>query len=193
MFNDTAVFLFSPAHRRCPRSSAKYVAVDASSPHKRAKKHRFPRLQTGAGCPLHAIDISECTFFALLIYQFTIPKKYFTAVLFLHIVCNDPPCRNEMFTKLLQILLFPCGLQPFSMQNGEVYKLHSFSAEVYSFHPCRQFAEKIKSNICTFSSLISAICIFLFVRCFAIIIVYNGVCAEPPCTMMFSILGGEQK
>ena len=139
------------------------------------------------------IDISECTFFALLIYQFTIPKKYFTAVLFLHIVCNDPPCRNEMFTKLLQILLFPCGLQPFSMQNGEVYKLHSFSAEVYSFHPCRQFAEKIKSNICTFSSLISAICIFLFVRCFAIIIVYNGVCAEPPCTMMFSILGGEQK
>ena len=149
--------------------------------------------RSGHSVPEGWIDISECTFFALLIYQFTIPKKYFTAVLFLHIVCNDPPCRNEMFTKLLQILLFPCGLQPFSMQNGEVYKLHSFSAEVYSFHPCRQFAEKIKSNICTFSSLISAICIFLFVRCFDIIIVYNGVCAEPPCTMMFSILGGEQK
>ena len=67
-----------------------------------------------------------------------------------------------------------------SMQNSEVYKLHSFSFQVYSFHPCCQFARKIKSNICTFLSLNSAICIFLFVRPFVIIIVYNGVCAEPP-------------
>ena len=99
MFNDTAVFLFSPAHRRCPRSSAKYVAVDASSPHKRAKKHRFPRLQTGAGCPLHAIDISECTFFALLIYQFASPHPGHFNVLFCHNVCNISMFRNRMFTK----------------------------------------------------------------------------------------------
>ena len=50
------------------------------------------------------IDISECTFFALLIYQFTIPKKCFVPLLLFHIVCNDITSSNEMFTKLLQNL-----------------------------------------------------------------------------------------
>ena len=68
------------------------------------------------------------------------------------------------------------------MQNSEVYKLHSFSAEVYSFQQRRQFPFKNKSNICSFLSCKSAICIFLFARAFAIIIVYNEVCAEPPFT-----------
>ena len=49
------------------------------------------------------IDISECTFFALLIYQFTIPKKCFVLLLLFHIVCNDiakfahPPCLYHGF------------------------------------------------------------------------------------------------
>ena len=102
----------SPAHRRSPHSSAKYVAVDASSPPKRAKKHRFPRLQTGAGCPLHAIDISECTFFALLIYQFASPHPGQFNVLFCHNVCNISMFRNRMFTKLLQNSTFPLGCIP---------------------------------------------------------------------------------
>ena len=73
----------------------------------RAKKHRFPRLQTGAGCPLHAIDISECTFFALLIYQFASPHPGHFNVLFCHNVCNSSIFQNRMFTKLLQNSAFP--------------------------------------------------------------------------------------
>ena len=71
--------------------------------------------------------------------------------------------------------------------------LHSFSVQVYSFQQRRQIPRQNKSNICTFFVRISAICIFLFAQCFAIIIVYNGARAEPPFKMMFSILGGEQK
>ena len=81
-------------------------------PPKRAKKHRFQRLQTGAGCLLHAIDISECTFFALLIYQFASPHPGHFNVLLCHNVCNSSIFQNRMFTKLLQNSTFPLWYIP---------------------------------------------------------------------------------
>ena len=75
----------------------------------------------------------------------------------------------------------------FSMQSVEVYKLHSFSRQVYSFQQRRQFSRENKSNICAFFVWISAICVFLFGCCFVIIIVYNGGCAESPFKTMFSV------
>ena len=65
------------------------------------------------------------------------------------------------------------------MQVIEVYKLHSFSAQVYSFRQGRRISFKNKSNICTFSSCITVNCIFLFLVAFVIIIVYKGACAGP--------------
>ena len=65
------------------------------------------------------------------------------------------------------------------MQVIEVYKLHSFSAQVYSFRQGRRIARENKGNICTFLSRITVICIFLFSVAFVIIIVYKGACAGP--------------
>ena len=143
-------FFFSPAHRRSPRSSAKYVAVGASSPPKRAKKHRFPRLQTGAGCPLHAIDISECTFFALLIYQFKDSHPGFLSCCSSTMYATFPRSETECLQNYCKIRRSPYDTSQFSMQNGEIYMLHSFSSQVYSFQRRRQFLRGNKSNICTF-------------------------------------------
>ena len=65
------------------------------------------------------------------------------------------------------------------MQVIEVYKLHSFSAQVYSFRQGRRICSENKSNICTFLSCITVNCIFLFPAAFVIIIVYKGACADP--------------
>lgn len=65
------------------------------------------------------------------------------------------------------------------MQVIEVYKLHSFSAQVYSFRQGRRIARENKGNICTFLSRITVIYIFLFSVAFVIIIVYKGACAGP--------------
>ena len=143
------------------------------------------------------IDISEGTFFALLIYQFQ--NGYFRSKNITRCCCsftmyatNLNPMRKclQNYCKIRQS---PQRTPHFSMQNVEVYMLHSFSAQVYSFRLSRQFSQKNKSNICAFFVCISAICIFLFAWRFAIIIVYNGLCAEGPFKTMFSILGGEQK
>ena len=72
------------------------------------------------------------------------------------------------------------------MQSVEVYKLHSFLAEVYSFWQGRQSVWKSYDNICTFSERITPNSIFLFVMAFAIIIVYNGCFAEAPFNTRFS-------
>ena len=72
------------------------------------------------------------------------------------------------------------------MQVIEVYKLHSFSAQVYSFRQGRRISFKNKSNICTFLSHITVNCIFLFLVAFVIIIVYKGH-VQAPYMKMFSI------
>ena len=154
---------------------------------------RAARKSSHSGFPGH-IDISECTFFALLIYQLPSGENF-------PLLCRSFQAHatfSHVKSKCLQNYCKICssimdGLH-ISMQNSEVYKLHSFSAQVYSFHPCCQFPQKIKSNICMFLSVISAICIFLFVRPFAIIIVYNGgMCRTPVPCRCFLVLGGEQK
>ena len=78
---------------------------------------------------------------------------------------------------------FRCSFHPaspFSMQSVEVYMLHSFSSQVYSFQRRRQFLRENKSNICMFLSCITVNCIFLFSVAFVIIIVYKGDMCRPP-------------
>ena len=80
------------------------------------------------------------------------------------------------------------------MQSVEVYKLHSFLAEVYSFWQGRRRLRKSYDNICSFSECITPNSIFLFLNAFVIIIVYNGRFAEAPFhTRFLTSLGGEQK
>ena len=120
------------------------------TPPKRAKKHRFPRLQTGAGCPLHTIDISECTFFALLIYQFKGFRPGFLSWCSSTMYATLPRSETECLQNYRKIRRSPYDASQFSMQNSEVYMLHSFSSQVYSFQRRRQFLRGNKSNICTF-------------------------------------------
>ena len=77
---------------------------------------------------------------------------------------------------------------PFSMQPVEVYMLHSFSSEVYSFQQWRQIRRGKQSNICTFLSCITTICVFLFLSAFCIIIVYNGCVQNPRARRCFLII-----
>ena len=120
------------------------------TPPQRAKKHRFPRLQTGAGCLLHAIDISKCTFFALLIYQFKDFHPGFLSCCSSTMYATLPRSETECLQNYCKIRRSPYDASQFSMQNGEVYMLHSFSSQVYSFQQRRQFLRESKSNICTF-------------------------------------------
>ena len=143
-------FFLSPAYGRSPRSSAKYVAVSAFSPPKRAKKHRFPCLQTGAVGPPQTIDISEWTFFALLIYQFKGSRPGFLSCCSSTMYATILRSETECLQNYCKIRRSSYDASQFSMQNSEVYMLHSFSGQVYSFQRRRQFLRENKSNICTF-------------------------------------------
>ena len=140
----------SPAYGHSPRSSAKYVAVGAFSPPKRAKKHRFPCLQTGSGCPPQTTDISEWTFFALLIYQFKGAHPGFLSCCLSTMYATLPRSETECLQNYCKIRRSSYDASQFSMQNSEVYMLHSFSSQVYSFQRRRQFLRENKSNICMF-------------------------------------------
>lgn len=78
-------------------------------------------------------------------------------------------------------------LAPISMQSVEVYMLHSFFAQVYSFRQGRQNRAKHERNICSFFARFSSIYIFLFAGYFVIIIVYNEPFADKADEQMFSI------
>ena len=73
------------------------------------------------------------------------------------------------------------------MQFVEVYMLHSFFAQVYSFRQGRQKHAKHERNICLFFARFSSIYIFLFAGYFVIIIVYNEPFADKAAEHMVSI------
>ena len=151
MSNDTAAFLFYSRPTGAVHAAAQNMLLSVLlHPPKRAEKHRFSRLQTGAGCPLHAIDISECTFFALLIYQFKDSHPGFLSWCSSTMYATFPRSETECLQNYCKIRRSPYDASQFSMQNGEVYMLHSFSSQVYSFQQRRQFSRENKSNICTF-------------------------------------------
>ena len=122
-----------------------------------------------------------------LIYQFTSPHPSLlsccSSTMYATFPCSETECLQN-YCKIRRSLY---DASKFSMQNGKIYMLHSFSSQVYSFQRRRQFLRENKSNICTFFVWISAICVFLFACCFVIIIVYNGGCAESPFKTMFSV------
>ena len=149
--NDTAAFLFYSRPTGAVHAAAQNMLLSVLlHPPKRAKKHRFPRLQTGAGCPPQTIDISECTFFALLIYQFKDSHPGFLSWCSSTMYATFPRSETECLQNYCKIRRSPYDASQFSMQNGEVYMLHSFSSQVYSFQRRRQFLRENKSNICTF-------------------------------------------
>lgn len=79
------------------------------------------------------------------------------------------------------------------MQSVEVYMLHSFFVQVYSFRQGRQNRAKHERNICSFFARFSSIYIFLFAGYFVIIIVYNEPFADKADEQMFSIYQEENK
>ena len=151
VFNDTAAFLFYSRPTGAVHAAAQNMLLSVLlHPPKRAKKHRFPRLQTGAGCPPQTIDISECTFFALLIYQFKDSHPGFLSCCSSTMYATFPRSETECLQNYCKIRRSSYDASRFSMQNGEVYMLHSFSSQVYSFQRRRQFLRENKSNICAF-------------------------------------------
>ena len=151
VFNDTAAFLFYSRPTGAVHAAAQNMLLSVLlPPPQRAKKHRFPRLQTGAGCPPQTIDISECTFFALLIYQFKDSHPGFLSCCSSTMYATFPRSETECLQNYCKIRRSSYDASQFSMQNSEVYMLHSFSSQVYSFQRRRQFLRENKSNICTF-------------------------------------------
>ena len=147
MFNDTAAFLFYSRPTGAVHAAAQNMLLSVLlHPPQRAKKHRFPCPKTGAGCPPQTIDISECTFFALLIYQFKDSHPGFLSCCSSTMYATFPRSETECLQNYCKIRRSPYDASQFSMQNGEVYMLHSFSSQVYSFQQRREN----KSNICTF-------------------------------------------
>lgn len=100
--------------------------------------------------PAATIDISECTFFALLIYQFKDSHPGFLSCCSSTMYATFPRSETECLQNYCKIRRSPYDASQFSMQNSEVYMLHSFSSQVYSFQRRRQFLRGNKSNICTF-------------------------------------------
>lgn len=149
--NDTAAFLFYSRPTGAVHAAAQNMLLSVLlHPPKRAKKHRFPCPKTGAGCPPQTIDISECTFFAPLIYQFKDSHPGFLSCCSSTMYATFPRPETECLQNYCKIRRSPYDASQFSMQNGEVYMLHSFSSQVYSFQRRRQFLRGNKSNICTF-------------------------------------------
>ena len=151
MSNDTAAFLFYSRPTGAVHTTAQNMSLSVLlHPPQRAKNHRFPCPKTGAGCPPQTIDISECTFFALLIYQFKDSHPGFLSCCSSTMYATFPRSETECLQNYCKIRRSSYDASQFSMQNSEVYMLHSFSSQVYSFQRRRQFLRENKSNICTF-------------------------------------------
>ena len=88
--------------------------------------------QRGKGSLIYQSKCRTCFFCAI---DISVAFPFFLCLASPCPVCRLPPPgpKKPKFTNLLQISLFFLDTSQFSMQNVEVYKLHSFSAEVYSF------------------------------------------------------------
>lgn len=128
------------------------------------------------------IDISESAFFALLIYQLLFEQKM--KILFVVLLqCIQPgrTPRGNVYKFIAKSL--------FRLRRGRFFYAKQRSIQVAQFFSGSLFisakasipVQKQEQYLFVLSCK-SAICIFLFARAFAIIIVYNGVCAEPPFT-----------
>ena len=123
---------------------------------KRGTRWLRPAGADGEGPPppqlIYQFDVLVCPHYrqrgkGSLIYQSKCRTCFFCAIdISVAFPFFSPPCRPRpvcrvlpsgpkklKFTNLLQFSLFFHDASQFSMQNVEVYKLHSFSAEVYSF------------------------------------------------------------
>ena len=107
----------------CPASQLIYQFDILVCPHYRQREKRSLIYQSKRRtCFFCAIDIS-------------VAFPFFSPPCRPRPVCRLPPSgpKKPKFTNLLQLSLFFLDASQFSMQNVEVYMLHSFSAEVYSF------------------------------------------------------------
>ncbi len=129
------------------------------------------------------IDISESAFFALLIYQLLFEQKNEDSL-----CCSFTmyPTRQNSARKCLQIYckiaVPPAQRAVFLCKTAKYTSCTVFQRKFIHFSKGVNSRSKTRAIFVRFLSCKSAICIFLFARAFAIIIVYNGVCAEPPFT-----------
>ena len=85
-----------------------------------------------------------------LIYQFKGSRPGFLSCCSSTMYATLPRSKTECLQNYCKIRRSSHDASQFSMQNSEVYMLHSFSSQVYSFQRRRQFLRGNKSNICTF-------------------------------------------
>ena len=144
-------FVLSPAYGRSPRNSAKYVAVGAFSPPPKGRRSTdFHARRPVPGDRRKQLIYQSEHFFALLIYQFKGSHPGFLSCCSSTMYATILRSETECLQNYCKIRRSSYDASQFSMQNSEVYMLHSFSSQVYSFQRRRQFLRENKSNICTF-------------------------------------------
>ena len=152
MFNDTAAFLFYSRPTGAVHAAAQNMSLSVlfHPPKKGRRSTDFHVCRPVPGdCRKQLIYQSE-HFFALLIYQFKGSRPGFLSCCSSTMYATLPRSKTECLQNYCKIRRSSYDASQFSMQNSEVYMLHSFSSQVYSFQRRRQFLRGNKSNICTF-------------------------------------------
>ena len=152
MSNDTAAFLFYSRPTGAVHTTAQNMALSVllHPPPKGRKSTDFHARRPVPDARRKQLIYQSAHFFALLIYQFKDSHPGFLSCCSSTMYATFPRSETECLQNYCKIRRSPYDASQFSMQNGEVYMLHSFSSQVYSFQQRRQFSRENKSNICTF-------------------------------------------
>ena len=149
--NDTAAFLFYSRPTGAVHAAAQNMLLSVLlHPPKGRKSTDFHARRPVPDARRKQLIYQSAHFFALLIYQFKDSHPGFLSCCSSTMYATFPRSETECLQNYCKIRRSPYDASQFSMQNGEVYMLHSFSSQVYSFQQRRQFSRENKSNICTF-------------------------------------------
>ena len=150
--NDTAAFLFYSRPTGAVHAAAQnmLLSVLLHPPPKGRKSTDFHARRPVPDARRKQLIYQSAHFFALLIYQFKDSHPGFLSCCSSTMYATFPRSETECLQNYCKIRRSSYDASQFSMQNGEVYMLHSFSSQVYSFQQRRQFSRENKSNICTF-------------------------------------------
>lgn len=151
MSNDTAAFLFYSRPTGAVHTTAQNMSLSVLlHPPKGRKSTDFHARRPVPDARRKQLIYQSAHFFALLIYQFKDSHPGFLSCCSSTMYATFPRSETECLQNYCKIRRSPYDASQFSMQNSEVYMLHSFSSQVYSFQRRRQFLRENKSNICTF-------------------------------------------
>ena len=152
MSNDTAAFLFYSRPTGAVHAAAQNMLLSVLlHPPKGRKSTDFHARRPVPDARRKQLIYQSAHFLrSLLIYQFKGFRPGFLSWCSSTMYATLPRSETECLQNYRKIRRSPYDASQFSMQNGEVYMLHSFSSQVYSFQQRRQFSRENKSNICTF-------------------------------------------